>query len=77
MMAKLRLRELSLTTGLLFAGQWTPTVESTTKTQLLSISLAQLARDQPSTSKSSGDRFQIPFKKGRGSGGKQAKKGGG
>ena len=35
----------------------------------------QLARDLPSTSKSSGDRFLIPFKKGRGSGGKQAKKG--
>ena len=49
-MARLRLRELSLTKGLLFAGQWTPTMESTTKTQLLSISQAQLARDQPSTS---------------------------
>ena len=74
-MARLRLRELPLTKGLMFAGQWTPTVESTTKTQLLSVSQAQLARDQPSTSKQSGDRFRIHFKKGRGSGGKQAKKG--
>ena len=72
MMARLRLRELPLTKGLLFAGQWTPTVESTTKTQLLSVSQAQLAHDQPSTS---GDRFRIPFRKGRGSGGKKAKKG--
>ena len=55
--------------------QWTQTVESTTKTQLLSVSQAQLARDQPSTSKQSGDRLRIPFKKGRGSGGKQNKKG--
>ena len=75
MMARLRLRELPLTKGLLFEGQWTPTVESTTKTQLLSVSQAQLAREQLSTSKSSGDRFRIPFKKGRGSGGKPAKKG--
>ena len=75
MMARLRLRELPLTKGLMFAGQWTPTVESTTKTQLLSVSQAQLAREQPSTSKQSGDHFWIPFKKGRGSGGKQAKKG--
>ena len=75
MMARLRLRELPLTKGLMFAGQWTPTVESTTKTLLLSVSQAQLAREQPSTSKQSGDRFRIPFKKGRGSGGKQAKKG--
>ena len=74
-MARLRLRELPLTKGLMFAGQWTQTVESTTKTQLLSVSQAQLARDQPSTSKQSGDRFRIPFKKGRGSGGKQNKKG--
>ena len=74
-MARLRLRELPLTKGLMFAGQWTQTVESTTKTQLLSVSQAQLARDQPSTSKQSGDRFQIPFKKGRGSGGKHNKKG--
>ena len=74
MMARLRLRELPLTKGLLFAGQWTPTVESTTKTQLLSVSQAQLAREHPSTSKSSGDRFRIPFKNGRGSGGKPAKK---
>ena len=59
----------------MFAGQWTQTVESTTKTQLLSASQAQLARDQPSTSKQSGDRFRIPFKKGRGSGGKYNKKG--
>ena len=50
-------------------------MESTTKTQLLSVSQAQLANDQPSTSKSSGDCFRVPFKKGRGSGGKQAKKG--
>ena len=75
MMARLRLRELPLTKGLLFAGQWTPTVESTIETHLLSVSQAQLARDQPSTSKSSGDRFRIPSKEGRGSGGKQAKKG--
>ena len=74
-MARLRLRELPLTKGLMFAGQWTQTVESTTKTQLLSASQAQLARDQPSTSKQSGDRFRIPFKKGRGSGGKYNKKG--
>ena len=40
MMARLWLRELPLTKGLLFAGQWTPTVESTTKTQLLSVSQA-------------------------------------
>ena len=77
MMARLRLRELPLTKGLLFAVQWTPTVESTTKTQHLSVSQAQLARDQPSTSKYSGDRFRIPFKNGRGSGGKKGKKGGG
>ena len=77
MMARFWLRELPLKKGLLFAGQWTPTVESTTKTQLLSISQAQLARDQPSTSKSSGDRFRISFKKGRCSGGKKDKKGGG
>ena len=64
MMARLRLRELPLTKGLLFAGQWTPTMESTTKTRLLSVSQAQLVRDQPSTLKSSGDRFRIPFKKG-------------
>ena len=32
MMTKLRLRELPLTKGLLFGGQWTPPVESTTKT---------------------------------------------
>ena len=62
MMARLRLRELPLTKGLLFASQWTPTVESTTKTQLLSVSQAQLAREQPSTSKQSGDRFRIPKK---------------
>ena len=74
-MARLRLRELPLTKGLMFVGQWTQTVESTTKTQLLSASQAQLARDQPSTSKQSGDRFRIPFKKGRGSGGKYNKKG--
>ena len=34
-MAKLRLRELPLTKGTLFAGEWTPTVESTTKAQLI------------------------------------------
>ena len=41
----------------------------------MNVSQAQLACNQPSTSKSSGDRFRIPFKKGRGSRGKQAKKG--
>ena len=66
-MAKLRLRELPLTKGTLFEGEWTPTVESTTQ--------AQLARDQPGAGKASGDRFRIPFKKGKGSGGGQAKKG--
>ena len=79
-MAKLRLKELPLTKGTLFAGEWTPTVESTTKAQLLSVTQAQLARDLPGAGKSSGDRFRIPFKKGKGYGGgqaKKAKKGGG
>ena len=46
-LAKLRLKELPLTKGTLFAGEWTTTVESTTKAQLLSVTQAQLARDQP------------------------------
>ena len=45
--AKLRLKELPLTKGTLFAGKWTSTVESTTKAQLISATQAQLARDQP------------------------------
>ena len=76
-MAKLRLKELTLTKGTLFAGEWTTTVESTTKAQLLSVTQAQLARDQPGAGRASSDRFRIPFKKGKGSGGGQAKKGGG
>ena len=36
-MAKLRLKELPLTKGTLFAGEWTTTVESTTEAQLLSV----------------------------------------
>ena len=74
-MAKLRLRELPLTKGTLFVGEWTPTVESTTKAQLISATQAQLARDQSGAGKASGDRFRIPFKKGKGSRGGQAKKG--
>ena len=74
-MPKLRLKELPLTKGTLFAGEWTSTVESTTKAQLISAMQAQLARDQPGAGKASGDRFQNPFKKGKGSGGGQAKKG--
>ena len=72
--AKLRLKELPLTKGTLFAGK-TSTVESTTKAQLISATQAQLARDQPGAGKASGDEFRIPFKKGQGSGGGQAKKG--
>ena len=74
-MAKLRLKELPLTKGALFAGEWTTMVESTTKAQLLSVTQAQLARDQPGGGRASGDQFRIPFKKGKGSGGGQAKKG--
>ena len=74
-MAKLRLKELPLTKGTLFAGEWTTTVESTTKAQLLSVTQAQLARDQPGAGRASTDRFRIPFKKGKGSGGGQSKKG--
>ena len=73
--AKLRLKELPLTKGTLFAGKWTSTVESTTKAQLISATQAQLARDQPGAGKASGDEFRIPFQKGKGSGGGQAKKG--
>ena len=73
--AKLRLKELPLTKGTLFAGKWTSTVESTTKAQLISATQAQLARDQPGAGKASDDEFRIPFKKGKGSGGGQAKKG--
>ena len=74
-MAKLRLKELPLTKDTLFAGEWTTTVESTTKAQLLSVTQAQLARDQSGGGRASGDRFRIPFKEGKGSGGGQAKKG--
>ena len=74
-MAKLHLRELPLTKGTLFAGEWTPTIESTTNAQLISATQAQLARDQPGAGKASGDRFRIPFKQGKGSGGGQVKKG--
>ena len=74
-MAKLRLKELPLTTGTLFAGKWTTTVESTTKAQLLSVTQAQLARDQPGAGRASTDRFRIPFKKGKGSRVGQSKKG--
>ena len=74
-MAKLPLKELPLTKGTLFAGEWTTTVESTTKAQLLSVTQAQLARDQPGAGRASTDRFRIPFKKGKGSGGGQSKKG--
>ena len=74
-MAKLRLKELPLTKGTLFAGEWTTTVEFTTKAQLILVTQAQLARDQPGAARASGDRFRIPFKKGKESGGGQAKKG--
>ena len=74
-MAKLPLKELPLTKGTLFAGEWTTTVESTTKAQLLSVTQAQLARDQPGAGRASTDRFRIPFKKGKGSRGGQSKKG--
>ena len=73
-MAKLCLKELPLTKGTLFAGERTSTVESTTKAQLILATQAQLARDQPRAGKASGDRFRIPFKKGKGSGGGQARK---
>ena len=77
--AKLRLKELPLTKGSLFAGQWTSTLESASRAQMLSITEAQLAREQPSSSRSSEGRFRIPFKKGKGSGGQASKrkKGGG
>ena len=74
-MAKLRFKELPLIKGTLFAGELTTTVESTTKAQLLSVTQAQLARNQLGAGRASGDRFRIPFKKGKGSGGGQAKKG--
>ena len=62
-MAKLRLKELPLTKGALFAGEWTTTVESTTKAQLLSVTQAQLARDQPGGGRASGDQIGSPLKR--------------
>ena len=45
-LVKMRLKTLRLTQGILFAGKWMPMVESPGKAPLLSMTQAQLARDQ-------------------------------
>ena len=62
-LAKMRLKTLPLTQGTLFAGKCRPPVESSGKAQLLCMTQAQLARDQPAMARTASGHFWIPFKK--------------
>ena len=74
-LAKMWLKTLPLTQGTLFARKCRPPVESSGKAQLLCMTQAQLARDQPAMGRTASGHFRIPFKKWKKDRNKKEKKG--